>query len=111
MRGGRVATIAGRRLVVSRVDEKSLLVRSVAADARLEDLDGGLVLYSSQTRLHLLRLADGKDVALRLRNQFGYAHARLWHGSLFYAYNQRSGRLGHAGFADAGRVQALLGSR
>src|SRR6266511_2348932 len=111
MRGGRVATLAGRRLVVSRVDGKSLVVRSVAAGAHLEDLDGGLVLYTAETRLHLLRLADGKDVALRLRNQFGYANARLWHGSLFYAYNQRSGRLGHTGFVDAGRLRALLGSR
>jgi hypothetical protein len=111
MRGGRVATITGKRLVVSGVDGKSLVVGTVAARAHLEDLDGGLVLYSVETRLHLLRLADGKDVALRLRSQFGYAHARLWHGSLFYGYNQRSGRLGHAGFVDAGHVRTLLASR
>jgi hypothetical protein len=110
MRGGRVATIAGRSLAVSTIYGQSLVVRAVAAGAHLDDLDGGLVLYTVETRLHLLRLADGKDVTLHLRSQFGYAHARLWHGSLFYAYNQRSRRIGHVGFVDAGGVRKLLGA-
>lgn len=109
LRDGRVATIAGRRLVVTGVDGKRASVRTVAAGAHLDDLGGGYVLYSVETRLHLLRLSDGKDVALRLRKQFGYVHARLWGGAIFYSYNERSGRMpGHAGYVDAAGVRALL---
>ena len=108
MRGGQVATIAGRRLSVSHIDGQRLVTRTVAAGAHLEDIEGGLVVYSVETRLHLFRLSDGKDVALRLPGQYGYAHAELWRGSLFYAYNQRSGRVGHADYLDAAGVRSLL---
>jgi hypothetical protein len=109
MRGGRVATLAGRRLVLSDLHGRALLTRTIAAGARLEDLDGGLLVYSVDTRLHVFRLSDSRDVKLGLRRQFGYAHARLSSGALFYAYNERAGKLGHAGFLDAARVRALLG--
>jgi hypothetical protein len=109
MRGGRVATLSGRRLVLSDLHEHTVLTRTIAAGARLEDLDAGLLVYSLETRLHLFRLSDSRDVKLRLRRQFGYAHARLSDGALFYAYNERTGKLGHAGFLDATRVSALLG--
>ena len=109
LRGSRVATIQGRKLIVSTIAGRVLARRTVAPGAHLEDLDGGLVLYSVETRLHLLRLADGKDVALRLRGQFGYAHARLSGGALFYAYNQRTGKPGHAGDVAPPAVRALLG--
>lgn len=108
LRDGRVATISGKRLVISRPDGSSPVTRTVAALAHLEDLDGGLVLYSVGTTLHLLHVADGRDVPLRLPRQFGYVHARLWRGSLFYAYNQRLGKPGHAGYVDASAVRALL---
>jgi hypothetical protein len=110
MRGGRVATLSGRRLVVTDLHGRTKLARTIAAGSRLEDLDGGLLVYSVETRLHLFRLSDGRDVKLRLRRQFGYAHARLSNGALFYAYNERTGKLGHAGFLDATCVRALLGS-
>lgn len=109
MRGGRVATLAGRRLVLSNLHGRTLLTRTIAAGARLEDLDGGLLVYSVETRLHLLRLSDSRDVKLKFQRQFGYAHARLSGGALFYAYNQQTGKLGHAGYLDAARVRALLG--
>ena len=108
MQGGRVATLAHRRLVVSDLRGRTLFTRTVAAGARLEDLDDGLLVYSVETRLHLFRLGDGRDVRLRFRRQFGYAHARLSNGTLFYAYNERAGRLGHAGYLDAPHVRALL---
>jgi hypothetical protein len=109
MRGGRIATLTGRRLVMSDLHGRTFLTRTIAAGARLEDLDGGLLVYSVETRLHLFRLSDSRDVKLRLRRQFGYAHAHLSSGALFYTYNERTGRLGHAGFLDAARVHALLG--
>jgi hypothetical protein len=109
MRDGRVASINGRRLTVSAINGKQSTVHTVAAGAHLDDLDGGYALYSVETRLHVLRLSDGKDVALRLRNQFGYVHARLWDGALFYSYNQQGGpKPGHAGYLDPAGVRALF---
>jgi len=109
MRDGRVATINGRRLVVTGLDGKRPVVRTLAAGAHLDDLGEGYVLYSVETRVHLLRLSDGKDVVLRLRNQFGYVHARLWGGALFYSYNQQGGaKPGHAGYVDPAGVRALF---
>jgi hypothetical protein len=108
MRDGRIAAISKRRLVVSDLRGRRLLTRTVAAGAHLEDVDSGLVVYSVETRLHLLRLADGRDVALRLRGQFGYASAELWRGGLFYAYNVANGKAGRAGFVSAAGVRKLL---
>ena len=109
LRDGRLATINGRRLVVTGIDGRHALVRSVAAGAHLDDLGSGYVLYSVETRMHLLRLSDGKDVVLRLRHQFGYVHARLWAGAIFYSYNQQGGsKPGHAGYVDPAGVRALF---
>jgi len=108
LRNGEVATISGRKLVISRADGSSQVTRTVARGAQLEDLDGGLVLYTAGTTLHLLRVSDHKDVRLRVRRQFGYVHARLWNGALFYAYNEQSSKPGHAGYVDAAGVSALL---
>ena len=110
MRDGRVGTISGRTLIVSDVHGRTILTRKVAAGAHLEDIAGGLAVYSVETRLHLLRLADGRDVALRLRRQFGYARARTSNGALYYTYNERTGKLGHAGYLDAAGVRRLFGS-
>ncbi len=72
-------------------------------------MDGGLVVYEAGTRLHMLRLSDGRDVALRLVGQFGYASAKLSRGGLFYAYTGSTGpKLGRLGFVDAAGVRALL---
>jgi hypothetical protein len=51
-----------------------------------------------ETRLHVVRISDAREVVLRLRGQFGYAHAQLAGQALFYSYNERSGKVGHAGF-------------
>ena len=102
MRDGRIATISGRTL------RAGTTTCRVVAGAHLEDVEGDLAVYSVETQLHLLRLSDGRDVRLGLPGQFGYAHARLSNGALFYAYNQRTGRLGHAGYVDAARVRGLL---
>lgn len=102
MRGGRIATISGRTL------RAGTTTCRVVTGAHLEDVEGDLAVYSVETQLHLLRMSDGRDVRLRLPGQFGYAHARLSNGALFYAYNQRTGRLGHAGYVDAAHVRALL---
>jgi hypothetical protein len=110
LRGGRVATINEGRLVVSGIRGESPVVRRLAPRAHLEDLDGNLVLYSVDTRLHLLRLGDRKDVSLRLSGQYGYAHAQLWLGGIFYAYNLSAGT-GRVGFVDSQGVRMLLTQR
>lgn len=110
LRGGRVATINEGRLVVSGIHGESPVVRRLATRAHLEDLDANLVLYSVDTRLHLLRLSDGRDVPIRLSDQYGYAHAQLWRDTLFYAYNLASG-VGRVGYVDEHCVRALLAAR
>lgn len=107
LRGGRVATINEGRLVISDIHGGSAVVRRLAARAHLEDLYGNVVLYSVDTRLHLLRLGDRKDVTLRLPGQYGYAHAQFWQDGIFYAYNLSSGT-GRVGFVDARGMRALL---
>jgi hypothetical protein len=108
LRGDRIATIWKRRLVVSDLHGRTLLSRPVAAGAELSDFDGDRAAYAVETRLHLLRLKDGRDVALRLRGQFGYATAKLSGGGLFYTYNTRAPQAGRAGFVSAAAVQTLL---
>ena len=101
--GARVATIDGRTL---RLGARRY---TVAAGARLEDVATRYAVYAVETQLHLLRLRDGRDVRLRLRGQFGYAHARLAGDALYCAYNGRAGRLGHAGYLAPAAVRTLFG--
>lgn len=108
LRGNRIATIRKRRLVVSDLNGRTLLSRPVVAGAQLSDFDGRRVVYAVETRLHLLRVRDGRDVELRLRGQFGYATAKLSQGGLFYAYNTRAARAGRAGYVSAKAVGALF---
>jgi hypothetical protein len=109
LRGARIASIANHRFLLSDLQGKALRTRPVLGDATLVDVDGDLVVYSVGTRLHLLRLGDGRDVALRFKGQFGYASAKLWRGGFFYTYNGSSGsNPGHAGFVSAAGVRALL---
>jgi len=100
--GGAVATLDGRTL---RIGARRF---TLARGARLEDVGGGYAVYGVETQLHLLRLRDGRDVRLRLRGQFGYAHARLADGALFYAYNRSGGSLGRAGYLAPAAVRALF---
>jgi hypothetical protein len=109
LRGAHVGSIASHRFILSNLHGKRVRTRPVVGDASLVDFDGRLVVYSAGTRLHLLRLADGRDVALRFKGQFGYASAKLWHGGLFYVYNFRGGaRPGHADYVTPAGVKALL---
>ena len=108
LRAEKIATIAKRKLIVSDLRGRTLLSRPVAAGAQLADFDGDRVVYGVETRLHLLRVKDGRDVGLRLRGQFGYATAKLSRGGLFYAYNTTTAKAGRAGFVSAAAVRAVL---
>jgi hypothetical protein len=109
LRGAHVGAIARHRFVLSDLHGHALQSRPVLGDATLLDMEPGLVLYGAGTRLHLLRLRDGRDVGLRFRGQFGYASARFSGGGLFYAYDGSGGsKPGHLGFVTAAGVRALL---
>jgi len=109
LRALHIGSIASHRFILSNLHGKRVLTRPVVGDPSLVDFDGRLVLYSRGTRLHLLRVSDGKDVALRFKSQFGYASAKFWHGGFFYVYNVRGGpKPGHAGYVTAAAVKALL---
>jgi len=52
---------------------------------RLEDLDSGIAVYISDAYVHVLRLADGRDVALP---SLGTSpQAQIEPAGLFYSYN------------------------
>lgn len=55
------------------------------ADARLEDVQDGTAVYVTATDVHLLRLADGRDVAIHPPGH-GALHAQLEPAGLFYSY-------------------------
>ena len=54
------------------------------ADATLEDVQDGLAVYVTPTEVHLLRLADGRDVAIDPHGS-GPLHAQLSPAGLFYS--------------------------
>jgi Tol biopolymer transport system component len=64
----------------------------------LLDVQGGLVLYATGGAIHLLRLSDGRDKALRLPAAAPLLDARLEPAGLFVSWNKmydrRPGRLG-----------------
>jgi hypothetical protein len=70
----------------------------ISGQVRLEDVDHGIAVYVAGLAIHLLRLSDGRDVALRLEDEGSEAHAQLEPAGLFYVYNQawttKPGRLG-----------------
>jgi Tol biopolymer transport system component len=70
----------------------------ISGNVRLEDVDQGIAVYVAGLAVHVLRLSDGRDVTLRLKDEGSEAHAQLEPAGLFYAYNQawttKPGRLG-----------------
>jgi hypothetical protein len=64
----------------------------VPNDAALEDVQGGIAVYATSTDVHLLRLADGRDVAIHPPGH-GPLHAQLERAGLFYSYTVDDGVL------------------
>ena len=91
--------------------------------ATLEDAQDGLVVYTLRIDtgfafragldVHVLRLSDGRDVVLGLRDEASAAHAQLVRGGLYYAYNQAwrrtPGRLGFVSMQEIDRILARRG--
>jgi hypothetical protein len=105
-----VYTLQDGRLTVRDLSGSVQGTRDLAAGAQLEDASGDLVLYTAASRLHLLRLTDGKDDTLRLPGQFLRAWARFSaDGGILYAYNAFAPQGYWTGYAPASAVNALLG--
>jgi Tol biopolymer transport system component len=110
LRGDRVYTVQDGRLTVRDLSGSVEGTRDLVAGAQLEDASGDLVLYTAASRLHLLRLTDGKDDALRLPGQFLRAWARFSaDGGILYAYNAFAPQGYWTGYVPASSVNALLG--
>jgi hypothetical protein len=110
LRGSQIVRITAKHVVLSNLTGKAVVSRSVVGvNPTLVDMGNGLVVYNAGTRLHLLRLSDGRDVGLRFKNQISTADAKLWQGGLYYGFTSSGvGRPGHAGYISAAGVQALL---
>lgn len=107
--GSTLVAVTRRELtVLDTASGERLAVWPIGADTgpapQLEDLEAGIAVYSSGVALHLLRLADGRDVVLSIDRQGGPSHARLEPAGLFYSYNEthsrRPGRVAFVPFRD-----------
>jgi len=54
----------------------------------VEDAEQGIATVVIGVAIHLIRLADGKDVVLDIPNQAGPSHAELEPSGLFYSWNE-----------------------
>jgi len=70
--------------------------------ARFEDVQNGIAVYVLKTTIHLLRLADGRDVAIRVAGK-GPVHAQIERPGLFYSTRNR------VTFVPMAAVRRLLG--
>jgi Tol biopolymer transport system component len=109
-RDGKIATVddAGN-LAVHDLAGQPPLLRPLPTGAQLEDISGDLVLLDIQSRQHLLRLSDGRDVTLRLPGQFLWAWACFDAGGIDYAYNTFGPVSHRLGYLAPESVTTLLG--
>jgi Tol biopolymer transport system component len=79
------------------------------APPRVEDAFGGVAIYVRGGAVHLVRLRDGRDVAIHVARQAADVHARLERPGLFYLYNRMGARkLGRIAFVPRKRLAALV---
>jgi hypothetical protein len=90
----------GRRIDTHAIDPGGL------APARLLDAEGDFAVYVAGVAIHLVRLTDGKDLALAIADQADTAGADLEPAGLFYAYNQYfTARPGRIAFLSTGHLR------
>jgi hypothetical protein len=68
--------------------------------ARLEDVDGGWLVYVVGTTIHFLRLVDGHNVAVPLPRAAKPVHAQLERAGLFYTAGALVAFVPHVRLAD-----------
>jgi hypothetical protein len=110
LRGSRLATLDRAVLVVRDLSGQTLLQRTLSPDAVLDDVSGDLALYTTHLRLHLLRLDDGRDIALQLHDQTFRPQAHFdTDGGIIVGYDTEAGSL--LTYLQPDSVAALLGSK
>jgi hypothetical protein len=112
--GSQLALRRGKTIEVYDVDRgkrvRMRTLRQLSSPPRLAGVQGKVAVYVAGIAIHLLRLADGRDVVLRLGNEAGPADAALEPEGLYYSYNEAySGRPGRIGFVPLQRLLARLG--
>ena len=110
LRHGRIEvydTASGRRTQIRRLGMRP------HSEVALEDAKDGIVVYTAGLDVHVLRVDDGRDVVLGLKDEASEAHAQLVPAGLYYAYNQawtrRPGRLALVSMQEIERLLARGG--
>jgi dipeptidyl aminopeptidase/acylaminoacyl peptidase len=110
LRGSRLVTLDRGILAAHDLSGETLQQRTVPADAVLDDVAGDLVLYTTHSRLHLLRLDDGRDIALQLHDQTGPPSAHFTaDGGIVVGYDTNVGSL--LAYLQPEGVTALLATK
>jgi Tol biopolymer transport system component len=107
-----IVTTPTQLRVYTTASGKLLRVKPLASDfapARVEDASGGFAVYVRGGAVHLVRLSDGRDVALYVPGQGAVVHARLEEPGLFYAYNKTHAKKpGRIAFVPAAELSKLM---
>ncbi len=100
--GSSLVVQRGRSVDVYDLDSGRLVSTWPKAKGLLEDAHGGIAVCVSDTAVHLIRLADGRDVVLSTPTKgFGEGplRAQIEAAGLFYSYtNYKAARPGHVVF-------------
>jgi WD40-like Beta Propeller Repeat len=112
--GSQLSLRRGKTIEVYDVDRGKRVhvrtLRQLSAPLRLVGVQGKVAVYVAGIAIHLLRLADGRDVVLRLGNEAGPADAALEPEGLYYSYNEAYvPQPGRIGFVPRRRLLARLG--
>jgi Tol biopolymer transport system component len=110
--GSQLVTLDRGTVAVHDLNGQTLLTRKLPIDAALQDVAGSLVLYTTHSRLHLLRLQDDRSIALELPGQISRVSAGFTaDGALVVGYSTPNERPGTIAYLQADRVEALLAAR
>jgi hypothetical protein len=96
LEGSRLVVQQGTSVSVFDTDTGKALAKRPIGMGKLEDVHEGVAVYIAGRRVHLLRLADGRDVSIRPPGS-GPVLAKIESAGLYYAYNipghKRPGRV------------------
>lgn len=80
--------------------------------SELEDVQGRLLAYVVDTRVHVLDLSNGREVVVNTPGATGPAHAAFGSGGLFYSYNEAyAKRPGRVGFVSLAALDHAISTR
>ena len=108
--GNDAVVASGRAVAAYNVSTgKPGVTRQLVAGGKLADVESGIALYTQAGNIHVLRLADGRDVVVS--HALGLVAAQLEPSGLFFAYNIPKGgkKPGRVAFIPFTAVTALLG--